>query len=109
MVHHGTNGLLRELETMTAIARVLGTLDPAARERVIRWAVEKFQVEISATSALAAIGAPARTHEQTRDELNDLLDTPAAAAEVRGKEPIDALVRELAADFQRLALESNGA
>jgi hypothetical protein len=112
MVHYDSDTVLRELEAMTAIARVLGTLDQTAtRERVMRWAADKFHLEI-ATSAPApeAIGAPRVEQDLLNaDEPNDLFEPGAAAELVRGKEPLDVLVRELAANFQRLAIEEHGA
>jgi len=98
---------LREAAAMTAIVRILGMLDqPAARERVIRWAAEKIQ--IGSVSVLGPI-ASTPPREPERDEPADGVNPPAAAEQAHGKEPIDALVRELAADLQRLALASNGA
>ena len=111
MTHYVSDGdFLRELEAMSAIDRVLRTLEqPAARHRVMRWAAEKFHlVDIaSCVPVLAAVGAPVViAPEVNEDALLDILQEPAAAAEqVRGEEPLDALVRELAADFQRLALK----
>ena len=108
MVQYDVADLRRELEVMTAVARIVGTLEqPAARERVIRWAAEKFQIDVAATPALGSVGAPIEP-EVSLDEVNDSSDKPAAAEQVRGKEPLDAIVRQLAADFQRLALESHG-
>lgn len=99
----------RELEVMTAVARIVGTLDqPAARERVIRWAAEKFHIDIAATPPLGNVGAPIEQPIDP-DDQTDGADRPAAAAQVRGKEPLDAIVQEIAADLQRLALGSHGA
>ncbi len=112
MVHYDTDAVLQELSAMTAIARVLGTLDQTAtRERVMRWAADKFHLEIATSSAPApeAIGAPRGEQDQNADEPNDLFEPGAAAELVRGKEPLDVLVRELAANFQRLAIEEHGA
>ena len=94
---------------MTAVARIVGTLDqPAARERVIRWAAEKFQIDIAATPPLGNVGAPIEQPISLEEET-DGSERPAAAAQVRGKEPLDAIVREIAADLQRLALGAHGA
>ena len=111
MVHYDTDGVLRELAAMTAIARVLGTLDQTAtRERVMRWAADKFHLEIAtSTPAPEAIGAPRVEQDLNADEPNDLFEPGAAAELVRGMEPLDVLVRELAANFQRLAIEEHGA
>ena len=111
MVHYDTDAVLQEIAAMTAIARVLGTLDQTAtRERVMRWAADKFHLEIaSAAPAPEAIGAPRVEQDHYADEPNDLFEPGAAAELVRGKEPLDVLVRELAANFQRLAIEEHGA
>jgi hypothetical protein len=109
MVQHRLADIRRELEVMTAVARIVGTLDqPAARERVIRWAAEKFQIDIAATPPLGSLGAPI-DQESIPEEAIDGADSPAAAQQVRGKEPLDAIVREIAADLQRLALGAHGA
>ena len=109
MVQHNLAEIRRELEVMTAVVRIVGTLDqPAARERVIRWAAQKFQIDIAATPALGSVGAPI-DQENSRDEAIEDGETPAAAQQVRGKEPLDAIVQEIAADLQRLALGTHGA
>ena len=109
MVQHNLADVRRELEVMTAVARIVATLDqPAARERVIRWAAEKFQIDIAATPPLGSVGAPIDP-ENTVEESTDSTDRTAAAQQVRGKEPLDAIVREIAADLQRLALGGHGA
>jgi len=107
MVQYDLSDLRRELEVMTAVARIVGTLDePAARERVIRWAAQKFQIDVAATPPLGNVGAPLEP-EVNLEEPSGSSDKPAAAEQVRGQEPLDAIVRQLAADWQRLALESN--
>src|SRR5262245_26475763 len=109
MVQHSLAEIRRELEVMTAVARIVGTLDqPAARERVIRWAAEKFQIDIAATPPLGSVGAPI-AQTKTAKESPAGTDRPAAAQQVRGQEPLDSIVREIAADLQRLALGGHGA
>jgi len=108
MVQHNLVDIRRELEVMTAVARIVGTLDqPAARERVIRWAAERFQIDIAATPPLGSVGAPIDPEKSL--EESTCADRPAAAQQVRGKEPLDAIVREIAADLQRLALGEHDA
>jgi hypothetical protein len=114
MTHYiSDSDLVLELEAMSAIDRVLGMLEqPAARHRVMRWAAVKFQLaDIASVPVPAAIGAPVVVATEIReDERLDIFEEPASAAEqVRGEEPLDSLVRELAADFQRLALKCHGA
>jgi len=107
MVQYDVADLRRELEVMTAVARIVGTLEqPAARERVIRWAAEKFQIDLGAMPPLGNVGAP--IEQESLQEGTDGADRPAAAEQVRGKEPLDAIVRDLAADLQRLALGAHG-
>jgi len=109
MAQHNLADVRRELEVMTAVARIVSTLDqPAARERVIRWAAERFQIDIAATPPLGSVGAPI-DQESGLEESIDGADRPVAAQQVRGKEPLDAIVREIAADLQRLALGAHDA
>ena len=109
MAQYDVADIRRELEVMTAVARIVGTLDqPAARERVIRWAAEKFQIDVAAAPPLGGVGAPI-DQDGNLEEAIDGADRPAAAQQVRGKEPLDAIVREIAADLQRLALGAHDA
>ena len=91
---------------MAAIDRALETLDqPSARERVMRWAAQKFHLEASISAAAPAqgtIGAPFV-------EQIDAMLTESVDEQVRGNEPVDELFRELAEDLQRLALERHRA
>ena len=110
MVFYDADDLVREREAMAAIDHALETLkEPSARQRVMRWAAEKFHLETSAsTPAQQTVGAPLA--EQESDAvLNDGVDNGAAAEQVRGNEPVDELFREIADDLQRLALERYGA
>jgi hypothetical protein len=110
MVFYDADDVVTEREAMAAIDRALETLkQPSARQRVMRWAAEKFHLETSAsTPAQRAVGAPLAEQESDA-AVNDSVDNGAAAEQVRGNEPVDQLFRELAADFQRLALERHGA
>jgi hypothetical protein len=112
MVSYDADDVVREREAMAAIDRALETLDqPSARQRVIRWAAQKFQVETPASASLpGTIGAPF-VEQQCDAVLTDGVDVDnaAAAEQVRGNEPVDELFRELAEDLQRLALERHGA
>jgi len=106
MVLYDADDVVTEREAMAAIDRALETLkQPSARQRVMRWAAEKFHVDTSAsTPAHGTIGAP-YVEQESDAALNDSLDNAAAAEQMSGNEPVDELFRELAADFQRLALE----
>jgi hypothetical protein len=87
MNRHDAAVIVRELEAMTAVSRALSTLNPVARQRVMRWAIQRFQLDQTRPAALPADGLPPSEQE----------------------EAIEALFRELAADFQRLALKAYGA
>ena len=110
MVFYDPDDAVREHEAMAAIDRALEALDqPSARQRVLRWAAQKFQVETSASGPLqGAIGAPF-VEPQSDTVLTDSVDNAAAAEQVRGNEPVDELFREIAEDLQRLALERHRA
>src|SRR5438445_7706861 len=106
MVSFDADDVVREREAMAAIAKVLETLGQhAARTRVLRWAAETFYVDL-VSSVPETAGAP--FVEQQTAALNANAER-AAAEQVRGQEPVDELFRELAADFQRFALERHGA
>src|SRR5712691_9167574 len=111
MVSYDADDVVLEREAMAAIDRALGTLDqPAARQRVMRWAAEKFHLEtLPSRPTHATVGAPFVEQEIETDASNDNPQNVAAAEQVRGKDPLDELFRELAADLQRLALERHGA
>jgi hypothetical protein len=107
MVFYDADEVVKEREAMAAIDRALESLEhTSARQRVLRWAAQRFNLEASAP-APATIGAP--FVEQSDPALNDGVDQPAAAEQVRGNEPVDELFRELAEDLQRLALERHRA
>ena len=109
MVSFDADDVVREREAMATIAKALETLEQhTARQRVLRWAAQTFQVDLSpSTQVPESVGAP--FVEQETAALNGSTEKAAAAEQVRGKEPVDELFRELAADFQRLALERHGA
>lgn len=82
------NLLTCELEAMAAIARLIGTLpDDRARQRVLRWACERFQVEplkaiVSASALLpegvfADMPAPADDPALRLDSLDDVFQMAA--------------------------------
>jgi hypothetical protein len=107
MVFFDADDVVREREAMAAVSKALESLDqPSARQRVLRWAAQTFQVDLSASTDLPEIaGAPLIAQETAPNNPEKI----AAAEQVRGKEPVDELFRELAADYQRLALERHGA
>jgi hypothetical protein len=99
-----------ELEAMQAIAHALTRLrDPRARWRVLRWTIERF---LAAPAAIAADGVVEALADSglAVDGLHDLFEEPStksprAAPQAVREEPLDSLVRRLATEFQRLALE----
>src|SRR5436853_6806406 len=108
MVSYDVDDVVREREAMDAITRALGTLErPGARQRVMRWAVRTFLETRPAAAADETAGAP--YVEQEDESASNLAADQAAAEQMRGNEPLDELFREIAADFQRLALERYGA
>jgi hypothetical protein len=104
MVFYDAEEVVKEREAMAAIDRALESLEhTSARQRVLRWAAQKFHLEASASApAPATIGAPIV-------EQMDAMLTESVDEQVRGNEPVDELFRELAEDLQRLALERHRA
>ena len=123
---------------MAAIARLIGTLpDDRARQRVLRWACERFQVEplkaiVSASALLpdgvfADMPAPADYPALRLDSLDDVFQMaaprnddhsdhddlvivdPAATPADTAKQPVEAVLRSFVAEFQRFAEEWRGA
>jgi hypothetical protein len=139
-LHPGPEEISAELDAMRAVGHALARLhDPAARARVLRWAAERFETPLEATSGdRGGMTAPVVTldpidNSVNMDELHELFDGPSGSARleilhldaaepsppVRRKaarpqnaqrdssetEPLDSLMRELASDFQRFAVE----
>ena len=124
-MEQATNSLSNEIEAMAAVGRALGDLtDPAARQRVLRWACERFGVDVVQSPATPAVVAesPSRADlDLTVDNLTDMFAAtapesdddslslePRVAVEAE-KAPIETVIRSFAADFQRFADEWNGA
>jgi hypothetical protein len=119
-----------ELEAMSTIGRTLEAIDDVVlRQRILQWAVERWGVDRSrsdATSAAVeaqprqAVGSHASDPALSVDSIDDLFGDspvqaqPAVAAKAQtpapaGKAPVETMLQSLAADFQRLADEWNGA
>ena len=125
-MEQATNSLSKEIEAMAAIGRALGDLtDPAARQRVLRWACERFALDApaqaaAAVPAVATVTSPADA-DLTVDNLTDMFAVDASAndddslsLEPRAvveteKTSLETAIRSFAADFQRFADEWNGA
>ena len=132
------NQLSSELEAMAAIGRVLGALpDDGARQRVLRWACERFGLEPVQAAALLPEGIFAESAASLADDpalkidsLDDMFEmaspddedlalpptqpaTPAAAladAPVdASKQPVETVLKSFVAEFQRFAEEWSGA
>ena len=118
--------LSQELDAMAALGQVLGNLtDSAARQRVLRWAAERFSLDlpVGRPSAAERSTSPDRAEFDPAlavDSLSDMF--PAAFEDIDGdltlveqpepqtsKPPIEAVLRSFAADFQRFTEEWNGA
>jgi hypothetical protein len=110
---------------MAVIGQALGELtDPAARQRVLRWAQERFAVEAVSDSVSAIAGTPAAAANADLgvDGLNEMFTAsveseddsllleprPAVLAQAE-KTSLETTIRSFAADFQRFADEWNGA
>jgi hypothetical protein len=115
-----------ELEAMSTIGRTLDAIeDSALRQRILNWAIERWGGDRS----IVAI-ADGQSRTTTRDVANDpalSLDSigdlfgdgpadvrPGTAPELlvtepQVKAPVESMLQSLAADFQRLADEWNGA
>jgi hypothetical protein len=134
------NSLAQELDAMAAVGQILGTLtDPAARQRVLNWATERFASESETPSGASEflptpvssaleVTDPALAVDSLDDMFAivagdvggdaglcgdfDLFDEaePQASNEPKmPKLPIEVVVRSFAADFQRFTEEWNGA
>ena len=125
--------LTQELDAIAAIGRVLENLtDVAARQRVLRWAAERFMSDAALVdvpgnvadrwSQPAAVFSDPALAVDLPDDIfgiaggevvddNLSLDEPSdtRVAEAMAKQPIDVVIRSFAADFQRFAEEWNGA
>lgn len=119
-----------ELEVIQSVGRALARLSDAdAQARVIRWINDRFQQSSASKPANATVNGPrpgrftpALDAALGVDELEDFFERPGATPvmhreSVAEREPaapqqevgIDSLVRGFVSDFQRVALEWQGA
>jgi hypothetical protein len=115
-----------ELEAMSSIGRTLDAIeDPALRQRILNWAIERFRGDRSSIAIAEAPSGTATRHlandpALSVDSIGDLFSggpadvRPGTAPELlvtepAAKAPVEAMLQSLAADFQRLADEWNGA
>jgi len=110
---------------MAAIGRALtGLTDPSARQRVLKWATERFAIEkplapelfaapvtpVAADPALAVDSLNDMFAAEPQDDEFEAFDPYAAPAPApEAKLPLDVVVRSFAEDFQRFAEEWNAA
>jgi len=124
--HDSHDHLGIELEAMSTIGRALDSIDdPALRQRILNWALERWGGDRAlavAAEAPARIASrhPASDPTLSVDSIADLFSEgavearPGAAPEIHmteptAKAPVESMLQSLAADFQRLADEWNGA
>jgi hypothetical protein len=115
-----------ELEAMSTIGRALDAIeDVALRQRILQWAVERWGANRSRPDAVEPLaqrvaGPLANDPGLSVDSIGDLFEDGAAQARPvaspkahtpapAGKTPVESMLQSLAADFQRLADEWNGA
>ena len=125
-MEQATNSLTSEMEAMAAIGRALGDLtDLAARQRVLRWACERFAADAAPATAAAPAVACVATQPDADLEVDNLtemfsanasatdddslsLEPRAAVVEVE-KSSVETVLRSFAADFRAFADDWNGA
>jgi hypothetical protein len=128
-----TSSFTAELEAMAVIGQALcGLSDPASRQRVLKWAAERFAAEAAAAPVRGSLPVatapaedvssdPALTIESFDDmfitskavEMDDDLGefagrAPVAEPEVQ-RQPLDVMIHSFAQDFKRFVDEWNGA
>jgi hypothetical protein len=128
-----SNSLNEELQAMAAIGQALDNLaDPAVRQRVLRWAAERFALETAfapggpSAESVTALG-PVNDPDLAVDSLHDMFvsephDLDDDLGEFGGPVlvearlepqistlPIETVIRSFAADFRAFADEWNGA
>jgi hypothetical protein len=104
--------LSEELEAMAAIGRVLdGINDPAVRQRVLRWANERFLLIEQPSPASTSVETCQADPGLAVDSLGDMFPSDRLDPEdsrdkltlVAANRPVEATLRSFVADFQRLA------
>jgi hypothetical protein len=114
------NSLQNEVDAMAAIGHALADLtDFAARQRVLRWAAERFAIDSAQPAAAVLTIVPAQAQvtqdpDLAVDSLSEMFDAPPEPKNTDDdlsatKAPIETVIRSFAADFQRFAEEWNGA
>lgn len=112
----GSDPLTAELDALATIARALVALpDAQTRTRVLRWALERFPPDATATGRVQTAVAVADPMLAV-DALDDVFERcepaePMARAQSPREEaqPVESMVRGFVSDFQRLVVEWQGA
>jgi hypothetical protein len=110
------NDLADELDALAVVARTLAGLDPAARERVLGWAIARFDVSEPAPRtramacqvadpALSVDGVELFDPKSASESVDETLTLPAPPATPPG---VESMVRGFVTDFQRLVIEWQG-
>ena len=102
-----------ELDSMRQIAQAIEQLrDPDVRQRVLRWANERYGVTAAAPlPGVMHVARPAVAEPMMAiEELQDLFEPRPAEAGASAAAParprgVESMVKDFAADFRRLALE----
>ena len=141
-LYAGPDEVSAELDAMQAVGHALSHLhDPRARARVLRWAVERFEMQFETASGgsggrAASVAIRPIDQSVTMDGVHEMFDVPSvllrpaslhleraepahapggAAQQQNSRheapelEPLDSLMRGLASDFKRFAVEWQGA
>lgn len=119
--HDSHDALSIELEAMSIIGRVLDAIeDPALRQRILNWAAERWGGRAKSTDAAQGTAAiPPADSDLSVDSIGEMFaDSPEGrpdrapidiSPKTERKAPVESMLQSLAADFQRLADEWNGA
>jgi hypothetical protein len=108
------DGLTEELEAMAAIGRALNRIaDPGVRQRVLHWAVERFQAAEApgvSPSARVPYADPALAVDSIGDMFADDRKERQQGLELvtPSDRPVESMLRSFVADFQRLAADWHG-
>jgi hypothetical protein len=110
------NDLADELDALAVVGRTLSGLDRAARDRVLRWAVERFDVSDPGTGtgaiarqcedpALSVDGVELFDRKSAAERVDEALTIPGPSTTPPG---VESMVRGFVMDFQRLVIEWQG-
>ena len=109
-----------EIAAMESVARAVSSLPEAARERVLRWAVERYQLTALLPQAqaapnaatLASTPAPVSAVEQATADRDLTLDGAELFGQTHRSNPatapqggVESLVHDFVSEFQRVAKE----